>query len=151
MINIDKDLHIFLTQRRPHGISKDTHDLVPSCRIEDLKNLAKGCLKNMLGKKEVVHSGCFPGSECDECLNHSAIDFIMEFFNISNEEIDELRPKYKLESLSILPEENIKCKHRNNQIWNIGLPCCEEFDKSVLKGRISKCVCYKNFENKNKI
>lgn len=93
MTNIRKDLHVFLTERRPHGISGDAHDLVPTIRLEDLRELAKKELSNMLEKKECDHSYCYPGSECSECMNQPAIDFIMEFFCISKEEVDEVRPK----------------------------------------------------------
>jgi len=77
MVNIKKDLHVFLTERRPHGISDDAHDLVPTIRLEDLRELAKKELSKMLEKKE----------------NQPTIDFIMEFFCISKEEADEVRPK----------------------------------------------------------
>jgi hypothetical protein len=57
-------------------------------REEALKHLA-----TMLELPGTDHSNCYPGSECRECLSQSAIDFITEFFNVSKEELEEIRSK----------------------------------------------------------
>ena len=79
-----KDIHTFLTERRPHGISPDAHHLVDSIRVEDLKQEVIKWIKERITKcKECSCLGSW--SQLLACKEHK---FWMIRFNITDKDLN---------------------------------------------------------------